>query len=85
MAGDGEGSASFGLREWTHERELLVGLTEAVLSLRSVLIGVNSKSGKPPKVHPLPRPKTAIDRVQAQRSKQKRADLLGQLLPDQHA
>lgn len=79
------GAPTFGMAGWTPERELLVGLTEAVMSLRAVLIAVNSKSGKVPKVVPLPRPKVAADRVSAIRSRRKREGLLAQLLPDQHS
>lgn len=86
LLGDDDDSAtssppSFGMAGWTYERELLVGVTETLMSLRAVLIGVNSEKGKVPKVHPLPRPKTALDRIAAIRSKQKRSSLLAQLVP----
>lgn len=71
----------FGMEGWTYERELLVGITEAIMSLRAVTLGVNSKNGKVPKVHPLPRPKTAVDRVGAIASRRKREGLLAQLVP----
>lgn len=50
---------------WTHERELLTGLIDSVRQLTSVLIGVNSKTGKGPKVPPSPRPRTATDRARS--------------------
>ena len=76
-----DGPPSFGMAGWTYERELLVGVTETLMSLRAVLIAVNSEKGKVSKVQPLPRPKTAVDRIAAIRSKQKRGSLLAQLVP----
>lgn len=48
---------------WTPERELLVALTESVQRQHAWLIGVHSKDHKVPKVRPIPRPITALDRV----------------------
>lgn len=83
-AGPGTGGPPrFGMQGWTHERELLVGLTELTMSIRALLIGAKfSKSGKPPKVAPMARPRTAADRVEAVRSRRKRENLLDQLVPN---
>jgi len=76
-------SERFGLEGWTYERELLVGITEVLLSVRSTLIAVNTPKGKaPPKVKPLPRPRTAMDRVEALQRQAARHELLAQLTPD---
>lgn len=48
---------------WTYDRELLAGIFEAILRLTSITIAANSKDGKVPKVTPLPRPQTAVQRV----------------------
>lgn len=73
----------FGMQGWTPERELLTSQAELLMSIRALLIGAKfSKSGKPPKVQPMPRPRTAADRVEAVRSRRKRQHLLGQLFPD---
>lgn len=71
----------FGMEEWTYERELLVGITEALMSLRAVLIGVNSPKGKVPKVDPLPRPTTALDRIRERRRREQMSELVAQLTP----
>lgn len=77
-----EGRPRFGMYGWTYERELLVGQTDLLMSIRSLLIGAKfSKSGKPPKVDPMPRPRTARDRIEAIQSRRKRQNLLGQLVP----
>ncbi len=83
--GDGQGGRPrFGMQGWTYERELLVGQSELLMSIRALLIGAKfSKSGKPPKVDPMPRPRTAADRVEAIQSRRKRDNLLGQLFPGQ--
>ncbi|MBN9108564.1 MAG: hypothetical protein J0I34_07255 [Pseudonocardia sp.] len=46
---------------WTAERELLTELLHAVRAMHSTLIGVNSKSGKPPEVPKPQRPRTLVD------------------------
>lgn len=71
----------FGLADWTYERELLVGITETLMSLRAVLIGVNSKNGKVPKVPTLPRPVTAVQRAESRRSKERLSGLMAQIVP----
>lgn len=59
------GDRDLGLVDWTHERELLTVLVDAVRQLTSTLIGVNSKTGKGPKVPHMPRPRTATDRARS--------------------
>lgn len=53
----------FGMAGWTHDRELLTLLIEEIRSLHSTVVAVNNK-GKGFPVTPLPRPVTALQRVQ---------------------
>lgn len=53
----------FGMAGWTHDRELLTLLVDEIRSLHSTLVAVNSR-GKGFKFSPMPRPVTALDRVQ---------------------
>ncbi|GJF06604.1 hypothetical protein [Pseudonocardia sp. D17] len=46
---------------WTHERELLTELLQSVRALQATVIGIVSKSGKPPEVPPARRPRTLVD------------------------
>lgn len=48
---------------WSPVVELLTAQLEATLRLTAITIAANSKDGKPPKVNPLPRPETAVQRI----------------------
>ncbi|MBF6085225.1 hypothetical protein IU485_28045 [Nocardia cyriacigeorgica] len=53
---------------YTHETYLLMMLYEAIQHLNSTLVAVNLPKGKkPPRVKPLPRPVSALDRERAKR------------------
>lgn len=53
---------------YTHETYLLMMLNEHIQQLNSTLIAVNLPKGKkPPRVKPLPRPVSALDRERARR------------------
>jgi hypothetical protein len=75
-------ATTFGMRDWTYDRELLTLLVDEIRSLHSTLIGVNSK-GRAPKFSPLPRPVTAVDRVQRRQRMQRHHTLVALVRPVQ--
>jgi uncharacterized membrane protein YkvA (DUF1232 family) len=66
----------FGLAGWTHDCELLTLLVDEIRSLHSTLVAVNSRRGKGFKFAPMPRPVTALDRVQRRRRLARHDDLV---------
>lgn len=60
---------------YSREVELLSGVYEAIQSLQSTLIAVNSKLGKGPKVERLPRPKTAFERARREVERQQMREI----------
>lgn len=71
----------FGMRDWTHTRELLTVLVEEIRSLHSSLIAINNR-GRGFKVSPLPRPVTAIDRVERRQRQARHLERVRMVLPD---
>lgn len=61
----GPASTRFGMLGWTYERDLLTSILDSMAHLNATLIQVNSKDGQRPTVNPSPRPRTAIDRLEA--------------------
>jgi hypothetical protein len=53
---------TFGMRDWTYDRELLSLLIDEIRSLHSTFVAANNK-GKGFSVTPMPRPVTALDRL----------------------
>lgn len=82
---DGDAPARFGLRGWTHERELLTTVADRVAQLNATLIAVNSEDGKGPDIDPLPRPSTAVERAEHRALKTRHKALVSKLLPDADA
>lgn len=74
-------ATSFGMRDWTYDRELLTLLVEEIRSLHSTLVAINNK-GKGFAVSPMPRPVTAIDRIQRRQRLQRHHDLVSLVLPE---
>lgn len=57
---------------WNYQCEMLTAIYDALQHLSAIIVAVNSKNGKAPKVTPLPRPETAIE---AARTRRKEAEL----------
>lgn len=76
-------ATTFGARDWTYDRELLSSLVDAVRSMHSTLVAVNTKNRKGFTVKPMPRPVTAIDRLKKRERWQRHADLVRSVLPHQ--
>lgn len=74
-------STTFGMKDWTYDRELLTLLVEEIRSMHSTLVAAHSKGGKGFSVTPLPRPVTAIDRVQRRQRLQRHNDLVRLVMP----
>lgn len=72
---------AFGLRDWTHERELLTAIVDQLGALHATLIQVNSDGGKRPEWEPMRRPKTALDRMEARRAKEAHEQRVRMLRP----
>jgi hypothetical protein len=66
--------------EWTREQSTLAYMCDVLMSIRSVLIASNSKSGRAPPVHPYPRPTTAIDKARKQAVQDRHAERVAMLL-----
>jgi hypothetical protein len=49
--------------EFDYTTEALANVTDLLQELHATLIAANSKGGKRPKVSPMPRPRTALDRA----------------------
>lgn len=60
---DGGPRRAMDMQGWTYERELLTAILESVQRLTAITIAANSKDGKAPRVPPLPRPETAVQRI----------------------
>lgn len=73
-------ATTFGMRDWTYDRELLTLLVDEIRSLHATLIAVNSR-GRSPKFSPLPRPVTAVDRVQRRQRLQRHHTLVALVRP----
>lgn len=76
-----EQAATFGLRDWTYERELLTAVIDALNGIHATLIQVNSEGGKRPEVDPMRRPTTALDRLEARRAKEQHEQRVRLLRP----
>lgn len=63
-------TGSFGMVGWTYERELLTTICDLLLQLHATFIQANSEDGHRPPVDPMPRPKTALDRVEARMARE---------------
>jgi hypothetical protein len=78
---DGSPPSPLGFYEWTPERDLLTHLVEAVSRLHAWQVGVHSRDHKVPKVPPLPRPRSALDRVRARREEEQVAAIVAAFRP----
>lgn len=74
-------TTTFGMRDWTYERELLSALVDAVRSMHSTLHAVHSKNHKGFDVKPMPRPVTALDRIRKRQRWDRHAELVRAVLP----
>ncbi len=73
---------SFGMLDWTYERELLTTVCDLLQQLHASFIQANSDGGKRPKVEPMPRPKTALDRLEARQVVEEHRSLVRLMLPE---
>lgn len=72
----------FGMQGWTYDRELLSLLVDEIRSLHSTFIAVHNK-GKGFKVTPMPRPVTAMDRVERRERLARHEKRVALVLPPQ--
>jgi hypothetical protein len=75
-------SSSFGMHEWTPERALLTVMVDWLQAIYSITVAANSKNGKGPPVKPLPRPVTAVDRLEQRRRLEMGRAIMAQMFPD---
>lgn len=73
----------FGMAGWTHDRELLTVLIEEIRSLHSTLVAVHNK-GKGFPLTPMPRPVTALQRVQRRHRLARHDDLVARIEAARH-
>lgn len=70
------------LRSWTPEREQTANLIDVLLSVRQQILAGQLKKGRtPPKLQPSSRPRTALQRAEAKRDREKRAFMQSKLRP----
>lgn len=68
------------ITEWSRQVELLTAAVDELRELHATLIAANSKKGKRPKVRPVPRPETAVMRLEKQRTLAQLAEIERKLL-----
>lgn len=72
---------TFGMRDWDHHRELLTLLVEEIRSMHSTLVAIHSE-GKGFPVSSLPRPVTALDRIQRRAQRARHQERIRLVLPE---
>lgn len=77
----GDGGSSFGWVGWTHERELLSTLIDAVRDMHATLIQVHSGGKDRPTMPLMRRPTTALDRVEARQLRVEHEQRVSMWLP----
>lgn len=63
-----ESKSAIPLAGWTTDHDLLTTVIDVLNSLHATLVQVNSEKGQRPDVKPMPRPETAIERVEAKQA-----------------
>lgn len=74
---DGRASSGPSLADWSPEAAYTVAVVDRLGELISALIAAHG--GKPPKVRPLPRPRTAFDRARWKRSQERHQSLVAEV------
>jgi hypothetical protein len=74
---------TFGMRDWTYDRELLSLLIEEIRSFHSTMVAVNTKNRKGFTVSPMPRPVTALDRLKRRERWTRHDELVRKVRPQQ--
>ncbi len=73
----GKSDAGPSLEDWTPEAPYLAAAVDRLGEVVAALVGLGGR--KPPKVHPLPRPRTAIDRARTRRSWDRHHSLVSEI------
>lgn len=76
-----DGPSAFGMQGWTYERELLTTVVDVLGQLHASFIQANSDDGKRPKVEPMLRPRTALDRMRSRQVLEEHRNLVRLLRP----
>ncbi|GGM75489.1 hypothetical protein GCM10012275_52720 [Longimycelium tulufanense] len=71
-----------GLDQWSRTEELLTYVVEEIRNLRAVTIAAHSERGRVPRVQPLPRPKTALERLEEREAMEIHRSIVRQVLPN---
>lgn len=74
---------SIPLAGWTTEHDLLTTIIDVLNNLHATLIQVNDERGRRPDVTPLPRPSTALEKVEAKQAIEVHRRLVAMALPRQ--
>lgn len=82
LAAESSSSTAFGMYEWTPERALLTVAVEWLQAIYSASVAPHTKSRRGPKVVPLARPTTAVQRWARTQSRVRGRTMLDQLFPD---
>lgn len=73
--------ATFGMLDWTHDRELLTLIVDVLNQMHATLVQVNSSDGKRPAVEPMRRPVTVLDKIEAQQNIEDHRERVAKFLP----
>jgi hypothetical protein len=66
---------------WRTEHDLLTTIIDLLNSMHATLIQVNDEKGRRPEVHPMPRPHTALTKVEAKQAIRQHFELVSKFLP----
>lgn len=69
------------LVDWRTEHDLLTTIIDLLNNLHATLIQVNDEKGRRPDVQPMPRPHTALNKVEAKQAVQSHFELVAKFLP----
>jgi hypothetical protein len=78
---DDEKKKGIPLAGWKTEHDLLSAIVDVLNNLHATLIQVNDEKGRRPEVHPMPRPTTALGRVEAKQAIEDHRALVAKFRP----
>jgi hypothetical protein len=77
----GAGPTTFGLLDWTYERELLTLIVDILNQTHATLVQAHSDDGKRPSVEMMKRPVTILNKVEAQQGLIEHQERVRKFLP----
>lgn len=75
------GKKEMSLAGWKTEHDLLTTIIDVLNNLHASLIQVNDEKGRRPEVAPMPRPATALTKVESKHAMQQHLELVAKFRP----